>query len=92
LHLSAFLGQLTYIIYCAFIVYSAFRHASVFVSFVQSNLQFKMFVFSYLSVGQFCQPLFDYYPIIVRLVFSILIQEMYFRYFDLVINSHLPSQ
>jgi hypothetical protein len=35
--LSVFLGWLTYIISCAFIVYSAFQLASIFLFFVQSN-------------------------------------------------------
>jgi hypothetical protein len=75
---SVFLGQLTNIINCAFIVYSAFWLISVFFSLFGQIFQSKsLFQLTFSSTA-----LFDYYPIIIWSLFSILILEMYSRYID----------
>jgi hypothetical protein len=89
--LSAFFERLANIIHYALIVYSAFWCTSVFLSFLQSNLQFKcLFQSTFIQ-----QTLFNYnliIPITVRLLSSILILEMYSRYFNPVINNLIQSQ
>jgi hypothetical protein len=76
-----FLGQFTYIVYCAFIVYSCLLTGFNSFPFIQSNIQFNCFCFNQLQFLNKIVRLFYYFSIIAQFL-SILILEMYSEYFD----------
>jgi hypothetical protein len=80
-----------YVIYCVFIVYSAFRLVSVFLSFVQSNLQFKYLFSVKFQVNSFVQSLLEFHLIIVQYSYPEIVFQVYQSCKKVTITCHLES-